>query len=111
MRIDDFVLVDDVEFEGRSLIEQVLGVESFVDDDALFKLTTAHNLNLLQEARAMIENRRTSDSATLLNALRQLGSQAETVLQGDCEQSRAQQARSLDPDDCFDYAQKAGCLD
>jgi polyhydroxyalkanoate synthesis regulator phasin len=98
MRLFEFVPIYDYTIDDESLVERVFGYEFVVIDELGHQLTTAHNQNLLQRAKTLLERSQSMVGADLERALQDLYDQAEIVRQRDYDAAFRRELRELEFD-------------
>jgi hypothetical protein len=94
MRLFEFVPIYDYTVDDQSLVERVFGYEFYVIDEAGDQLTTAHNQNLLQRARMLLERSEMVSGVDLERSLQDLCDQAEIVRQRDYDAAVRRELRN-----------------
>jgi hypothetical protein len=98
MRLFEFVPINDYTIDGEPLVERVFGYDFCVIDELGHQLTTAHNQNLLQRAKTILERHQSISGVDLESSLQELCDQAEIVRQRDYDAAVRRELRDMEVD-------------
>lgn len=101
---------DDVDREF-SLIEEVFGLDFYVEDESGRVLTTLRNKRLLGYARQIMGKSGGWSDAQHRDELSRLGQLADSVTPADYHRARAGEVAQMRPQWEFDHTQSAGALE
>ena len=110
MRLYEFVPILDSVIENDSLIDRVFGQEFCVVDETGHLLTTAHNQDLLRQAKMLVDQSDSLGLDALVESLWALRIGAECMTQRDYEVAVRREILYSDADHTYDYSLEAGSL-